>query len=294
MQINLRSKIETTTLLFAFLAFSFPLAVFAYFVGSLSLFAMFETASSFAFWFSIVFLVFLYPLRYVATLFKNYIKTFRGALVFVSYWSVHLFLYGLLLEGILAYGFKIHSLISQFYLSLTSVPVYPASATSVIAGFAFNPSVDLFIPPVYVLALSFYTISISFIIAVLVVTNVMKVGEIGKLCTKAMRSRTLVVLPALGVIGGAACCLSLPVLISLAAPTSAYISNSPLLYYLAYFLFPTATAFGLKYNMDSAFRIGSIMTKIVSREEKIAGGERQPSTLTSNKEAHNSSDFGKL
>ncbi len=259
-------------LLLTIFAVSFPLALYAYYVGSQA-FAFFEGAASFAFWFSIVGLVFLFPMRYVVSLFSKYIRTLRGSILLGSYWTAHLILYGLILEGIVAYSFRIHSLVSQLNVNLASIPIYPVSVASLLAGFAFNPSIDIFIPPVYVLALSFYTISISFIIAVLVLTNIMKVAEIGKMCTNAMRSRALVVMPALGVIGGAACCLSLPVLISLAAPTAAIFSSSPIVYYSAYFVFPTATAFGLKFNMDSTNKISSSMSKIVAQNKTNRKGQ---------------------
>lgn len=244
-------------------AMSFPLALLAY-SAPYQLFTLYQGTASFFFWFSIVGLVFLFPLAYVGVLFTKYVKRPRGLLLFVSYLSVHLVLYGLILEGIVAYTFKIPSLVTQAQASIASVPLYPVSASSILAGFGFNPSVDLFLPPVFVLALSFYTISLSLIIAVLVLTNVMKVVEIGKMCGTALKSRSLVILPALGVIGGAACCLSLPILISLAAPTAAIVSSTPIVWYVAYFVFPAATAVGLKYNMDSTERIASKMSKIVS------------------------------
>ena len=247
----------------ALLVLSFGLTSIAYSVAETSFFSIYEGIASFAFWISIVGFVFLFPLRYVLALFANYIKSLRGVLIFASYATVHLFLYGLILEGIIAYSFKIPSVINQATISVTSIPLYPVTLTSILTGFGFNPSIDIFIPPVYVLALSFYIISLSFIIAVLVLTNIMKVVEIGKSCGRAFRSRSLILLPMLGVVGGAACCISLPVLITLAAPTTAILSGSPIVFYAAYFLFPIATAIGLKYNMDSTQRIATRISKIL-------------------------------
>ncbi len=258
----------------ALLAISFPLAYYSYTVPN-SLFTLVQGSSSFVFWFSIAALVFLYPLNYVSGLFTRYIRKPRGALLFVSYLSVHLVLYGLLLEGLIDYSFKVASVVTQFTASLGSVPLYPVSLSSILAGFGFNPSVDLFIPPYFVLALSFYTITLSLIIAVLVLTNIMKVLEIGKMCGVAMKSRTLVVLPALGVIGGAACCLSLPILISIAAPTAALITNNTVVWYGAYFAFPTVTAVGLKYNMDSTMRIATKMSKIVAPKTTTVSDDKK-------------------
>ena len=258
----------------ALLAISFPLAYFSYTVPY-GLFTVFEGSASFAFWFSIAGLVFLYPLSYVGSLFGKYVQKPKGILLFVSYLSVHLVLYGLLLEGLIDYSFKVASVVTQFTANLGSVPLYPVSFDSILAGFGFNPSIDLFIPPYFILALSFYTITLSVIIAVLVLTNIMKVLEIGKMCGVALKSRTLVVLPALGVIGGAACCLSLPLLISIAAPTAALITNNTVVWYVAYFAFPTVTAVGLKYNMDSTMRIATKMSKIVAPKGTTASDEKK-------------------
>jgi hypothetical protein len=259
------------------LAVSFPLELLAYSVPQ-NFFALVEGCASFLFWFSVVGLVFLFPLRYVGSLYVKYIRRPRGLALFVSYLSVHLILYGLILEGIVAYSLKIPSLVTQPSVSLSAIPLYPVSASSILAGFGFNPSVDLFVPPVFVLALSFYTISLSVTIATLVLTNVMKVVELGKMCGTALKSRSLVVLPAIGVVGGAACCLSLPILISLAAPTAAIITSTPLVWYAAYFLFPTATAVGLKYNMDSTMRIASKMSKIVAAKNILKDEKGIPGT----------------
>ena len=189
--------------------------------------------------------------------------TVRGALIFGSYAAVHMVIYSVILEGIIAYTFKIPALVTQYSSGISAIPIYPVSLLSIAAGIGFNPSVDLFFPPVYVIALSLYTISISFVIAVLVLTNILKVVEIGKVGGTRLRSRALVAMPALGVVGGAACCLSLPVLISLAAPTTAIVAGSPLVYYVAYFIFPPVTALGLKFNMDSTCKIASRLSKIV-------------------------------
>jgi hypothetical protein len=259
----MRLKLVFATFFLVLLAISFPLAYYSYSVPY-GLFTAFEGSASFAFWLSIAGLVFLYPLSNIVGLFDKYVRKPRGALIFASYLSVHLVLYGLLLEGLIAYSFKVASVVNQFSANLASIPLYPVSLASILAGFGFNPSLDLFIPPVFVLALSFYTITLSLIIAVLVLTNIMKVLEIGKMCGIALKSRTLVALPALGVIGGAACCLSLPILISLTAPTAAIITNNTVVWYAAYFAFPSVTAVGLKYNMDSTMRIASKMAKIVA------------------------------
>jgi hypothetical protein len=257
-------RFQITILLMMLLLVSLLLSLLSYSVNQLGEFNVFEGLASFVFWISIVSLIFLFPLRSIAPLFLKYVRTRLGAIVFGSYITVHLVLYGLLLEGIVTFSFGLPSVVSQFYVSVASISLYPVTLSSLLVGFAFNPSIDLLIPPVFVIALSFYTICISFLIGTLVLTNVMKVREIGKMCGTAIKSRNFVVLPILGVIGGAACCLSLPVLISLAAPTAAILSNTPVIWYSAYFVFPAATAVGLKYNMDSTMRLASKISNAVA------------------------------
>jgi hypothetical protein len=262
-------KIRTlaAVILSALLAGSIPLAIYAYYAGSFYLFSVFEALSSFALWISIIGLLFLFPLRYIPRLFTKYLKSFRGALTFGGYWTVHLIVYGVLLEGILAYGFKINAIVHSLFIGFASIPVYPLSFYSIITGFGFNPGLDLLIPPVYEVDLSFYIIAISFVIATLVVTNIMKVGEIRKMChDRSFGSRNLVLLPTLGLVGGASCCLSIPILIELAAPVAAVASYIPIVYFLAYLLFPSATVIGLKYNMDSTNRMSSKMETILAHK----------------------------
>lgn len=246
----------------ALVAFSVVLSYYSYYAPVSSPFNPYEALASIIFWIGIVSLVLSFPLRSIFGQFANFIRTKRGLATFFSYSSVHLILYGLLLEGVLAYIYKIPAVATQFSYYFTSTPFYPLSFSSIITGFGFNPSLSLILPPTYNLALSLYSISLAFIIAIIVTSNVMRVTELGKMCTIAQKSRALVLLPALGVIGGAACCLSLPVLISLAAPAAIALSNSPITYYIAYFVFPPAAAIGLKFNMDSTNRIATNLEKI--------------------------------
>lgn len=243
-------------------AISFALATYAYYAPVLSPFNSYEATACIIFWIVIVSLVLGFPLRGALNLFTKYVRTKRGLVTFVSYSSVHLILYGLLLEIILGYIYRIPADTSSFSYYFASTLFYPLSLLNVIAGFGFNPSLSLIFPPIYNLDLTLYGISLALIIAILVTSNVMRIVELGDVCNVAQKSRAFVLLPALGVIGGAACCLSLPLLISLVAPAATILSNSPAAYYVAYFVFPPATAVALKYNMDSTDRIATKIEKI--------------------------------
>lgn len=241
----------------ALVGLSVALSYYSYFANVSSPFNPYEALASIIFWIAVVPLIFSFPLRSIFVQFANYLRTIRGVVAFLSYLSVHLILYGLLLEGVLAYIYKIPAVTTEFSYYFSSTPFYPLSPASIVTGLGFNPSLSLIFPPTYNLALSLYSISLAFIIAIIVTSNVMRVTELGKMCTIAQKSRALVLLPALGVIGGAACCLSLPVLISLATPAAVALSYSPTAYYIAYFVFPPAAAIGLKFNMDSTNRIAT-------------------------------------
>ena len=58
-----------------------------------------KTLASLLFWFSIISLALFFPLRSITKMFTRYVKTVSGVLVFVSYLGIHIFLYGLILRG---------------------------------------------------------------------------------------------------------------------------------------------------------------------------------------------------
>jgi hypothetical protein len=258
-----RLKAVSLVLLLMILA-SFVLAVYAYYVGSTSTFDPLEALGSVLFWLPIAGFVFLYPLSYIVKLFARYVRTATGALVFVGYLSVHLLLYGILLEGIIVYAEKIPPIFSQGAASFSALLAYPESLVTIIDDYLINPSLNIAIPPDYNLALSLFSFVIALITAILVVSNIMKVKELSRSCTLAQKSRAFVALPALGVVGGAICCLSLPALISLVAPaTTAVVSGSIVAYYVAY-LIPVATDVALKYNVDSTIKIASKISTVTA------------------------------
>ena len=260
---GVRLSKQLVLVLSAFLLFSaFLVLALAYMKGPGSVFDGIEALASSIFWVAVLALVVTFPLRRVLGLFSNYLKRPKGAIVFVSYISVHLLLYGLILEGIIIYTHKFPSLVSQTSILPSSVLIYPVSVASVLEDLAFNPSLNFAIPPGYTLSLSLYSFVIALVIAILVVTNVMRVVDISRSCSVRRRSVTLFGLPLLGVIGGATCCLSLPFLIYLLAPVTAVVSNSIGAYYVAYVGFPFLTALSLKYNFESINRMSKLSVTV--------------------------------
>ena len=258
----MRIKYLVGILFLALLLTSFPLALIAYSVDQPNLFNFYETLASFMFWIPLVSLALWFPLRNAVTLFIRYFRTVRGKLLFCSYISVHLILYGFLLELILDDTYKYPQIAFHPSVYFTSTLLYPVSFSSVITSFGFYPSVSILLPPSFDLALSLYSFSLALIIAILIVTNVMKVVDLGNICALTQKTRAFVLLPALGVITGASCCLSFPALISIAAPSAAALSNSAPIFFIAYFGFPCATAIGLKYNLDSISRMASDLDRL--------------------------------
>ncbi len=235
---------------------SFVVSFYSYFIGA-GIFNPYEAVASLLFWLPLLFALFIYPLRYIVSLFTRYIRTVWGTLIFAIYLTVHLLLYGLILEGILLYIYKVPPIINQAAFSFSAILAYPQSFVTTLEDFAFNPALNVAIPPGYALGLTLYSFVVAIIVAVLVVTNVMKVRELSKDCSFGQKSRVFVALPALGVVGGATCCLSVPFLLSLFAPVTAIVSGSLAAYYVAYLAFPAATVVALKYNLDSTMRIAS-------------------------------------
>ena len=111
------------------------------------------------------------------------------------------------------------------------------------------------IPPLLSVALSLYSLVIAVIIAILIVANIGKTRELGKVCSTGTRSRSMVLFPALGIALGASCCLSVPLLVSLAVPTAAALSSLLWVYDATYYLFPPFAVVLLYLNLYSVGKI---------------------------------------
>lgn len=219
-----------------------------------------ELLGSFLFWYAVVYLILAFPLRRATHVFSSYIRRPFGAAVFAIYITIHLVLYGFLLEAILAsvYGGGVFGVSPGFLLTTNFFS--PPSLTSVVFDLAYNPSIILTLPPVFSAALSFYSISAALIIAVLVVASVGKTREIGELCTKGAKARSLVVLPALGIVFGASCCLSVAGLVGLTAPQVSLLTSVIWIYYITFFILPATAAALLYFNLRSIEKISAALT----------------------------------
>lgn len=240
------------------LVVSLIISYLSYFQDLSSPFNGSQAFSSLLFWAVVVGLCFSLPLRRAMREFVSYIKTVRGILIYSVYTSLHLIVYGILLEVIVA-GFypSVWGVPVQPGIVLSSQPLNPLSLTSLGANYFFNPNIVALVPPIFDISLSLYSIAMAAIIGVLVQVNIMKTIEMRNNCSLGRRSSVFIALPVIGVVGGASCCLSLPLFVALlAAPTISLASASIInTYFLTYLLFPPATAVILKLNLDSIYRM---------------------------------------
>jgi hypothetical protein len=243
------------------IASSFPMAYFAYLRAGSSSFNLYETLSSFIFWVPVVSLALWFPLRSTVMLFVQYMRTSRGKLLFASYTGIHLILYGYLLQMILVYAHKLPDITSQPSVYFGSTLQYPAFISAIITSYGYYPNISILIPPSFNLVWSFYSVSLALIIGILVVTNVLQVVDLGNICALVQKTRAFIFLPVTGVIVGATCCVSFPVLISLASLFAAIFSDSAA-FLTAYFLLPCAAGIALNYNLESTNRMATDIQRL--------------------------------
>lgn len=231
------------------------MAYFGYALGPVSL-NILEIVGPAIFWIALVYFLFRFPFHRAAAKFSRSVQTSLGAGVFVIYIAIHLLLYGFLLDAVLAsfYGLSEFATTAGFFL--TTNVYLPSSFVSTVFDIAYNPVVVVSAPPVFSAALSFYSVAVAFVIAVLIVANIGQTRELGRLRTIAGRTKNFVVLPAMGIVLGASCCISVAGIITLAAPATSFLT-SPWIYYVTYFLFPCVAVAVLYLNLRSVERISA-------------------------------------
>ena len=255
-----QTSFASVSLGFCLLLMGFLLSYFGYTWGELSPNPD-ELLGSFLFWVGVVFLLFAFPLRDVARSLRSYLRRTYGAGLLAGYLTVHLFVYGFILAAILTSVYGTGGFTVSSALLVTTNVFYPPSLSSTFFDLAYNPSIVATVPPVFSVELSFYSISVAVVIAGLVVTNVGRTRELGELCTRLGRASSFVLLPTLGIVLGASCCLSVAALLALAAPSVSVLESDVWVYYTTYFVFPPLAGFLLWLNLRS---IGRISTRLGS------------------------------
>jgi hypothetical protein len=248
---------------------------FAYVWGSVTVNPA-ELLAPILFWYGIAFLLLSYPLRSAAKDFWRYIRTLSGAVVFTVYLVIHILLYGYLLEGILTSFYGSHFFTTGAGISLTTSVFTPPTAVNIILALWYNPWVVITTPPAFTTTLSLYSLVIALVIDVLIVANIGKTRELGKACSIGAKSRSMVLFPALGIAFGASCCLSVPLLFTVAVPSAAAISSLLWVYDATYFLFPPFAVVLLYLNHLSVGRMTANLRASAGASSSVAGG---PSSL---------------
>lgn len=238
----------------SFIGLALVTSFFAYLWGSTSPNPA-ELLAPTLFWYAVAVILFTYPLRGAFEGFLRYVRTPIGAGAFVLYLAVHILLYGFMLESILVSFFDRPFVSASANVFVTTSVFAPPSLSNAVIGLWFNPWITLTIPPTFSDAISFYSLTVAVIIAILIVANIGKTRELGAVCSAATRSRSMVILPALGIILGASCCLSVPVLVTVAAPSAAVLSSSLWVYDATYFFFPLFAIVILYLNLRSVDKI---------------------------------------
>lgn len=216
-----------------------------------------ELSGSGIFWFSVVFLLLGFPFYDAAKAFSKIVLTPFGMFVFVLYTTIHLLLYGFLFEIILASVYGTSALAESQAFFVTTNLFLPRSLLNAAFDVAFNPSIVLTFPPVFSAVLSFYSISAAIVIAVLVLANIGRTRELNKVRVAKGKARAFVVLPALGIVLGASCCLSVAGILSLISPAASATLLEPWVYYSTYFLLPAFAMILLYLNLLSVNKISA-------------------------------------
>lgn len=220
-----------------------------------------ELSGPVIFFAAVLYVLFSLPLRGALQSFYQAVRTKLGAGIFVGYLVVHLVLYGFLLEEVLALtGWSAALAVPSSGLFVYTDVFYPPSLTSAVFNLSYNPSIIFNLLPVFSAALSAYAIALALVIAILVVANVSETKKVSRICSAARKARSYVLVPVLGIILGASCCLSVAGLVSLYTlplAVAAEVSSNATVYYLTYFFLPAFAIVILYLNLRSTSKLGA-------------------------------------
>jgi hypothetical protein len=175
--------------------------------------------SSVVFWTYLAGVLIMFPLKKGAKEALHLIRNkLWAAVLFIGYLSIHLVIYGVLLELMLAtiYQLKLPAGGPPILIYLTGNYAYsPHTLLAALETISLNPSVSVLFPFELGVVLGPFSIVLAIIIGLLVVGNVSRLMKISGTVKKLGLS---IALPAVGVAGGASCCISIPALLAIASP----------------------------------------------------------------------------
>ncbi len=175
---------------------------------------------------------------------------------FFGYISVHLVIYGFLLERILVavFGAPPGNTGAAVLIS-SNFAIQPHTWYNVLLLVTVDPNLTILAPPYYGVVLGPFAIISALVIAILVVGNFSRLIKVSSVIKKWGGS-TLI--PVVGVVGGASCCISIPELLAAFSPTIFAVTVAPLgavVLNVLYYALPISVAIALKLNLDSLNRI---------------------------------------
>ncbi len=213
-----------------------------------------------AFWSILVLLVFGVLLAgAVGSFFRILKRSLWAKALFPAYLAVHLVIYGIVLERIttilegappLSFGPQAF-MVFNFYF-------FPHTLFNTLLQMTQNPGIVIILPPFYGVTLGPFAIFSAVLIGLLVTVHIDRILHLSGRIRKAGGS---VVYPAVGIVGGASCCISLPDIAASASPFALAIFSTPLwvnLLYILYYLLPISVivAFAVTLLPSGAFRKG--------------------------------------
>lgn len=214
---------------------------------------------SIAFWVVVTVLILGYGVR------RSVVSTFGAvrrskwfAALVPGYLSVHLIIYGIILEWILIGYFGGPALYNSNGVFLSGgFSLYPHTLLSVLVGLTVSPSITIQIEPFFVASISMYALATAVAIDVLVVANIATFMQLKERLRKTAGS---IAVPLIGVVLGAGCCLSIPELFTIAAPSMSLLLYTPLgilAQNTIYYLLPISVIVALAIQLNSISKITS-------------------------------------
>ncbi len=130
--------------------------------------------------------------------------------ILLPYMALHYFAYGAILEVILV------SLSGIFfpYLAVSGVSYIPfgnSSLLQTLLSLLFNPTISIIIPPGITLDLSPYSLSLGFLISILVTYSILTISDMSK---GARAKVEMLAIALVGIVVGAGCCVSIPIIVA--------------------------------------------------------------------------------
>ncbi|WP_432518143.1 hypothetical protein [Saccharolobus islandicus] len=203
------------------------------------------------FWIFLIYLLF-------RTIFRgelSAIKEFRSNVkwgIFSSYIVVHYLLYSIAIEALLSYLYKPLVYPQPFSISVFTTPFINSNLVNLGLSLLFNPTITVFIPPNLIVDLSLYSISLGLLISILVTSSLAIILSLNR------KLKYITLVPLIGLITGAGCCISIPVLLANALELSNLIFlTTPAwqIIFIAYVSLPILTVIFLKHLSNSLIKL---------------------------------------